>query len=216
MAKPLPHCVLWFSSFSSSPTTQSGISSITLLVLALISKLSLVFYSKKAPDVSFLCLKLQLPVLAVSYVYVYMSHAEGAESPQKKTDSCPCYRHVQSASQYLLSPLPAKTQICLDIHPSVKPKSKWSGWAQPLTSGCRKEKERGSHLLGAPIKVSSVPLIGLARFGTEKRMGSHCQCPATLWNLRSKPMDGEERGRVSGWREMHLGDSTGASESSFT
>lgn len=86
------------------------------------------------------------------YMYIWVT-LKGAESPQKKTDSCPCYRHVQSASQYLLSPLPAKTQICLDIDPSVKPKSKWSGWAQPLTSGCRKEKERGSHLLGAPIKV---------------------------------------------------------------
>ena len=108
VAKPLSHCVLWFSSFSSSPTTQSGISSITLLVLALISKLSLVFYSKKAPDVSFLCLKLQLPVLAVSYVYVYMSRAEGAESPKKKIDSCLCYRHIQSAPQYLLSPSSSK------------------------------------------------------------------------------------------------------------
>lgn len=117
------------------------------------------------------------------YMYIWVT-LKGAESPQKKTDSCPCYRHVQSASQYLLSPLPAKTQICLDIDPSVKPKSKWSGWAQPLTSGCRKEKERGSHLLGAPIKVSSVPLIGLARFGTEKITGSHCQCallPCEIW-----------------------------------
>lgn len=45
VAKPLSHCILWLFSASSSPTTQSRISSISLLVLALISKLFLVSYS---------------------------------------------------------------------------------------------------------------------------------------------------------------------------
>lgn len=110
----LSHCILWFL-FSSSPTIQSGICSLTLLVLALVSKLFLVFYSKKAPDVALWCLKLQLPVLAVAYAYTYMSPAEGAEASKKKTDSCSCYGHVQLASQYLLAPLLATTQICLGI-----------------------------------------------------------------------------------------------------
>ena len=126
-----------------------------------------------------------------------MSCTEGAESPKKKTESCPCYTHVQSPSQDLSAPLWTTIQIGLGRDPSVKVKYKRSRWAPPLTPGCRKHKERGGHVLGAPVKVSSVPLIGLTRCAIEKIVRSHCQCPATLWNLRSELMDGGEWGWVS-------------------
>ena len=126
-----------------------------------------------------------------------MSCTEGAESPKKKIESCPYYTHVQSPSQDLSAPLWTTIQIGLGRDPSVEVKYKRSGWAPPLTPGCRKQKERGDHMLGAPVKVSSPPLIGLTRCAIEKIVRSHCQCPATLWNLRSELMDGGERGRVS-------------------
>lgn len=208
------HGALRFFPFPSSPPIHSRIPCVALLVLALTAKLFLVFYSKRAPDLSFLCLKPQLPVLAGSQLCGPMSPTDGVEDSESKIYRGPWYRHIRFS--LLVSVYPPSSSntpdFCLGMHPSFQPKHQWSRWSSAPYTRCRKQKERRGHVLVVPAQVSSFLLIGVASLRSEDIMRSHCLCPAppphthTVWDLKIKPEAGGEWGRISSLREMGLPD----------
>ena len=122
-----------------------------------------------------------------------MSPTDGVEASKKKIDRDPHYRHVWFCLPVAVSPpLPATPQISAQAGiPPSSLSTNGLGEATRPTPGCRKQKERRGHLLVVPVKVSSFPLSGVARFGSEEIMRSHCQYPTP--HVRS-----EDQAR--GWR----------------